>query len=462
MKKSRIKIMALAFSATFAGTALAAVSADEAKQLEGPVLTRFGAEKAGNKAGTIPAYTGEGVNAPASYDPNDPGQRPNPFNEKPLFSITAQNMAQYGDKLSEGQKALFKTFPNYRMDIYPTHRTGTYPKYVLDNTAKNATACKALNNGLTLEGCYGGVAFPIPKTGAEVMWNHLTAFEAKGGLRSRMRHFLVHQDGNVTFWQATDLIQKWPFYDPDNTKPIAGSSIFWNVRQDYLAPARNIGQNFIVKDALDNLNVGRRAWQYIPGQRRVKLAPDLSYDTPSPSGGGIMTVDDGKGFQGAMDRFDWKLLGKQEKYILYNNFDLQNYKVCPNEKQTTPKNFLNPDCARWELHRVWAVEGTLKPQFRHVYHRRILYWDEDTYSAGMTENYDASNVLFRTIFQVSVPYWQSEGGGEYNESNIVIDLISGSWFFCGAMGAKGDGAWVTKPADDYFFSPESLAGKGVR
>ena len=61
----RKSLMALAIASIAAGNALAAVSADEAKQL-GTTLTAVGAEKAGNKDGTIPEYTG-GIKAPADF-----------------------------------------------------------------------------------------------------------------------------------------------------------------------------------------------------------------------------------------------------------------------------------------------------------------------------------------------------------------------------------------------------------
>ena len=168
-----------AAASAFASIAFAAVSPEEAKQLGGPVLTIFGAERAGNKDGSIPAFSGEGgelVKVPASFDPNEPFHVPNPFNDKPLFAITTQNMETYADKLTEAQKALLKTIPGYRMDIYPTRRTAYYPKYVLDNSIKNATNCKGGPGELALVGCYGGVMFPIPKTGNQVMWNHLTRY----------------------------------------------------------------------------------------------------------------------------------------------------------------------------------------------------------------------------------------------------------------------------------------------
>ncbi len=176
IKVKNSKLAAAALGMLFASAGMAAVSAGEARQI-GNTLTMTGAEKAGNKEGTIPEYSGEPVNMPASYNPKDPGQHPDPWNEKPLFSITAQNYTKYADKL-DGSVEMFKRFPNYRMDIYPTHRNWVYPKWLTDNTIKNATSCKTSSDELKLEGCYAGFPFPIPKTGTQAMWNHLTQFEA--------------------------------------------------------------------------------------------------------------------------------------------------------------------------------------------------------------------------------------------------------------------------------------------
>ena len=66
---------------------------------------------------------------------------------------------------------------------------------------------------------------------------------------------------------------------------------------------------------VDPLDIGtkdRRAWSYLPGQRRVKVAPDLAYDTPNPGTAGATTFDDTFIFNGSMDRFDFKLVGKKE------------------------------------------------------------------------------------------------------------------------------------------------------
>ncbi len=61
---------------------------------------------------------------------------------------------------------------------------------------------------------------------------------------------------------------------------------------------------------------------YLPGQRRVKAAPDVAYDTPNPGTAGATTYDDAFMFNGAMDRYDFKLIGKKEMYVPYNAYKL--------------------------------------------------------------------------------------------------------------------------------------------
>ena len=100
----------------FAASVMAAVSPDEAAKL-GTSLTPFGAEKAGNADGTIPEWTGGLATNAAAVDSR--GFLANPFaGEKPLFTITAQNVDQYKDKLTPGQLAMFKRYPDtYRMPV---------------------------------------------------------------------------------------------------------------------------------------------------------------------------------------------------------------------------------------------------------------------------------------------------------------------------------------------------------
>lgn len=256
-------------------------------------------------------------------------------------------------------------------------------------------------------------------------------------------------------------------FNPAKTGVNGPKEIFWKARVDSLAPTRKVGEKLILLDPLDQLNVGRRAYQYIPGQRRVKLAPDLAYDTPSPYSGGVATLDEQKVFLGALDRYDWKLAGKQEKYILHNNFFANDVKSCPDEKLTSTKKFPNPDCLRWELHRVWVVVGTLKPGYRHIYAKRTLYWDEDGYTAGMADSYDAAGKLFRITIASHVTMYEQPTATNA-DSTFTLDLNNGLYSVVASGfnvdgGKSSGGGWrVSTPKEAVFYSPEALAGEGIR
>jgi hypothetical protein len=225
-----------------------------------------------------------------------------------------------------------------------------------------------------------------------------------------------------------------------------------------VAPSRRVGEKLVLLDPLNWVDYGRRAYQYIPGQRRVKLAPDLAYDTPSPQGGGASLMDEQQIFLGAMDRFDFKLVGKREMYIPYNNFKLVDPAQCP-DSVSMKKAYLNPDCVRWELHRVWHVTATLKPGFRHAYHTRDFYFDEDAPGAGLGDNYDASGKLYRTTYTVMFPMY--EGSGIQTDAFFVVDLNTGVYNYNG--NCTDTGGWYAVPIKpDVYYSAESLAAEGIR
>ncbi|MDD3352079.1 DUF1329 domain-containing protein [Zoogloea sp.] len=456
---ARLKTLAVLVGLTIAGTASAAVTAEEAKKL-GTTLTPWGAEIAGNKDGTIPAYTGGLKNPPPSYDPAKPGIRPDPFaNEKPLLSITPANYTQHADKLSEGQKAMFKKYATFRMDVFPSHRTFKYPKAFLDNSIKNATSCKLTADGLGLENCWGGTPFPIPKNGSEMMWNRILKFQAYSFGIDDAQSTVVDVSGNkidTSGWSTRTL--NTPF-DPKRSTPL-GSDEMWDLRRmDYHSPVRKAGEKLVIHDSLDMNNVGRKAWTYLAGQRRIKLSPDVGYDTPSPTGAGIGTVDDSSLFFGQLDRYNFKLVGKKELYIPYNMYKIQDQTVCGRDVVLT-KQHLNPDCVRWELHRVWVVEATLKEGKRHIYPRRTFYFDEDLLGgAGVAESYDASGAIYRFVQMHPTSFYEAEGG--QSEEFTVYDLQTGS-YVRQAYSLNKTGWVVTKPMPSAWYTPEALAGSGVK
>jgi hypothetical protein len=458
--QNRIPALAMILAALGSAPAFCAVTPEEAKQI-GATLTPFGAIKAGNKEGTIPAYSGVPIATPAAFDPKNPGYLPDPFaSERPLFSIDARNMAQHADKLAAGVKAMLEKHPGYRLDIYPTHRTMIYPKYALDGSAANAASCKLVDEDLA--GCQAGVPFPIPKTGDEVLFNHQVAFN---GVASKytVGSYVVDKSGRATLMAWFQASAEAPYWDPANKGDGSGASrTMMRFRYDTDEPARSAGERLLLIYPVDR-KAPTPIYQYLPGQRRVKLSPDLAYDTPNPSSGGSSGMDEVQGFFGRADRFDWKLVGRKEMYIPYNNYSL--LQPACNEEKALTRDFINPACMRWELHRVWHVEGTLKSGKRHIFSKRVMYIDEDAYTGGVYEGYDSAGKLYRTTQQFPIYVYSDPNHalGMLAQPFVTYDNQTGTYgaFNVISHGRKGQ-APVAGRLPEREYTPGALAGSGIR
>lgn len=365
----------------------AAVSPDEAAQLKGP-LTPLGAEKAGNADGSIPAWTGGLTKDVAGAKAGDIPVDPFP-GEKPLLQITAKNAAQYAAKLSEGSLALLNKYPDtFHIDVYPTHRSAAAPDSVYQNTFANATRCKTTANGLSVEGCFGGIPFPIPKNGNEVIWNFLLRVEAES-IQMGYANVIGNADGSRTL--ASRGVENWqyPYYYKD------GAADKWDGQYALLRfltnePPFKAGESLVTHDSI-NPQEPREAWQYLVGQRRVRRAPTVGYDTPDFVASGANYFDEVHGFIGHPDRYDWKLVGKKEMYIPYNDNKFNAEK----RDDAFIANHLNPDKVRWELHRVWELQATVAAGKRHAVPKRTFYLDEDSWTVSLVDGYDADGKLWR-------------------------------------------------------------------
>ncbi len=362
-----------------ASFALCAASAQTAADL-GKTLTPMGAIKAGNADGSIPAWTGGYVTAVSH---GEVASRPDPFaSEKPLFSITAQNVDQYAGKLADGTVAMIKQIPGYHVDVYPTHRTFAAPQYIYDNAIANASRAHLSANGLDVIDAQLSVPFPVPKNGNEAVWNHI--------LRWRGTQLQRTVENAITTPAGDYSLTKW-HNTPGLHNPEKWDSLFW---QEVLEPPRIAGQLTLVISHQDPFDQPRDAWTYNPGERRVRRAPEINYDTPVTNTDGLETVDDYDMYNGAIDRYNWTLKGRREVYIPYNTYKLQ----APGTKysEIVQPGTVNPNLIRWELHRVWVIEGALKPGFRHIYARRTFYADEDSWQIAISDRYDSRGQLWRT------------------------------------------------------------------
>ncbi len=431
-----------------AANAAGAVPPEEAAKL-GTKLTATGAEREGNADGSIPAYTGGLTEAPSSFVKGS-GVRPDPFaSERPLFSIDAAKVGQFADRLTEGTKALIRKYPAYRVDVYATHRTAAFPATVAENTVRNATRARIANDGLTLLDAKGGYPFPIPRDGTEAMWNHLAFF---GGHSWMAKVESWNVTGGPTMAARMDWYQDAPYYD---ARPSDSGSMY-RIRNLYTGPARRAGEGTVVHEPLDFANDSRRAWQYLPGQRRVRLAPDISFDTPNPATAGATVYDDTYLFNGSMERYDFRLVGKRELYVPYNAYRITYLQGDP-ARLLTPR-FLNPDMVRWELHRVWVVEATLKKGKRHIYSKRVFYLDEDTWRALASDEYDLRGNMYRVGFAYLTQSYDVPAPLTVMTSHY--DLISGIY----AVNTwPHDGRVVyAAPPSERWFTADAMAAGGIR
>ena len=457
MNLKRLTMMASATlgAMTLSAAVHAELSAADLAKL-GTTLTPMGAEKAGNAAGTIPAWDGGITKVPAGVNFKSGGLYPDPFpNDKPLFTIASGNMDKYKDNLSPGQMAMMKQYPDYKLPVFQTRRTAAYPEGHYKETKECAAKAKLAMGGNGVVGCTGGTPFPIPKNGNEVIWN--MELHYKGDT------FAQHWAQAAVTASGDFALVKFEYeYDlsyGNLSKPVAQRepNKILNYLQVTTAPARLAGQILLVHETVDQAKEPRSAWTYNPGQRRVRLAPNVAYDNPGTAADGLRTNDDFGMFNGATDRYEWKLLGKKEMYIPYNS----NRMTEPKLKYTDVlrPGHVNQDLTRYELHRVWVVDATLKPGTSHIYSRRTFYVDEDSWNVVLIDKYDGRGQLWRFDEQHSeawynVPMW-------FGTIEVHHDLQSRRYI---AMGLRSEEKVIydpikRNPAD---YSPQNLRNIGTR
>lgn len=368
------------------GSALAKLDASDIARL-GQDLTPVGAEKAGNASGTIPAWTGGLTQAPAGYDASKGYQDPY-ASDKPLYTITKANMAQYAGQLTSGHRAMLEKFPSYKMNIYPSHRSAALPAGEYAQIVKEAATVElaAGGNGM-LHYEKTTVPFPVPKVGLEAIYNHFVRYR-DGGYLTYPTEMVVQGNGGFTpIRREQTVVMAAAMGNPEPNR-------LYYFLGKVTSPESVAGQQTLVHEPIDQTQEARLAWTYNPGQRRVLRAPEVSYDSPVLTADGLRTQDQIDMYNGSPDKYDWKLVGKKEMLVPYNTYKLADRTL--KYKDILQANHLNQDLVRYEPHRVWVVEATLKPSERHIYAKRVFYIDEDTWGILATDIYDGRGDLWRT------------------------------------------------------------------
>lgn len=446
-----LALMAISISLPLASFDVSSkVSAEQAARL-GKDLTPVGALALGSADGRIPAYAGgtprQGVLDGSEYPSNRVLE-----SEKPLFTITAGNMAQHERYLTRGHQELLRRYPTYRMPVYPSYRPVRFPEHITAATRLNATRAE-LEGTDTVKGAVHGFPFPIPASGAEVIWNHKVRW--RGHYLRRFNNQLIVQPSGE--YLLTRLLEDvvWSYTNPKHDG--RSEDILFKYRATTLSPPRVAGEVLLVHETSNQKTTPRLAWQYNPGLDRVNRAPTVGYDNFSSSTDGNQFYDQIDMYNGALDRYSWKLLGKREVYIPYNSYRTAN--SATRYADMVRRNHFNPDITRYELHRVWVVEATLHKSLRHAFQRRMFYVDEDSWAISAIDCYDSRGQLykFQEAHQVFVAAVQGVGG----LPEVIYDFSSGRYFVTALTNEDRFYDWTVKFEQSYFL-PTALRKSGAR
>jgi len=450
-------ILALCLAATIcclsAAPIQAAVSAEEAAKLNNE-LTPMGAVRAGNEAGTIPAWTGGITELPEGYQAGI--RHVDPFaSDQILFTITAANMAQYKDHLAPGQIAMFERYPDtWKMHVYPTRRSASYPQRIYDKAIENASRAQLSEGDNGVLNATEAIPFPIPKKGVETIWNHLLRY--RGETFHRIYGQTAPTAGGSYTMVTIDEKVLFPYAVPGATiETINNRSLYF--LQIVTAPPRLAGEILLVHDTLDQIKEPRKAWKYNPGQRRVRRAPNIAYDNPGTASDGQRTSDQLDMFNGAPDRYDWQLEGKKEIYVPYNSYKLYSDKL--KYKDILQAGHINPEFLRYELHRVWVTKATVKEGTSHVYAGRTFYFDEDSWQAVLVDQYDKRDQIWRVSEAHTANIYEIPLVGPVVE--VHYDLQNGRYIALG-MSNEGPIYEFGLELSEQDFTPAAIRRKGRR
>ncbi|MCF2858602.1 DUF1329 domain-containing protein [Pseudoalteromonas sp. SMS1] len=435
--------------------AVAKMTAEEVSRL-GKDLTPIGAEVAGNADGSIPAWNGGITKPPANFKPGM--HHPDPFAEdKILFTIDKSNLDKYKDNLSPGQIALFETYPDtFKMNVYPTRRSASYPQFVYDATKKYASTAELIEGGNGIKDTAIGIPFPIPKNGLEAIWNHLLRYRGLSIIRNGGQA-MPTASGSYNFIGFDEkLLVKYS--DPNATpEELQKSNVLFKFKQKVTEPARLAGTALLVHETMDQILTPRQAWTYNTGQRRVRRAPNVAYDAPGTASDSLRTTDDFDMFNGSPNRYNWTLKGKKELYIPYNSYKLHSDSLKYDD--ILKPGHINPEHVRYEKHRVWVVEANLKEGTRHIYKKRVFFIDEDSWQIHVADLYDNRDQMYRVAMAHGINYY--EVPTHWSTLDVYHDLNSRRYLAIG-LDNEENMYDFTKSFQDNEFTQSALRREGRR
>ncbi|MBB1520054.1 DUF1329 domain-containing protein [Aquipseudomonas guryensis] len=417
--------------------------------------TPLGAELAGNADGSIPAWQGGYRQPLASTD--IARDFIDPFASDPIeLTIDHSNYQQYQNHLTPGQiEQLRRNKDGYRLNVYQTRRTAAVPEPVYQAASRNRETAQLTPDGNGVTGYQGYYPFPAPKTGLEVLWNHFMRY--RGGSLFRSQTQVVTQSSGSFNEVQIEERAVWP-ENLNGFDQATDANVMIYAKQEVVAPARLAGNMLLVHETVNQYQQPRLAWLYNAGQRRVRRAPQVAYDGPGTAADGLRTSDNVDMYSGSPDRYEWKLEGKQEIYIPYNNHRLTDQNL--DSERLIQQGHLNPELLRYEKHRVWKVVGTLREGQRHVYAKRVFYIDEDTWQIALAEHYDSRGSLWRFSEGFHVQYYYADT--PWYAAEAIYDFNSSRYLVMGLLYNSGNPVSFGFRATKSEFLPAALRTSGIK
>jgi len=458
MKKSlkKLTLASVAVSLAIVSTAtLAKVSPTDVAKLS-KELTPMGAVRGANKDGSIPSWTGGITSVPAGYTVGE--HHVDPFStDKVEYTITAANVAEYKAMLTPGQVKLFETYPDtYKMNVYQSRRSASYPEHVYQASIDNAGRTELIEEGNGIENAAVGIPFPVPKDGLEAIWNHILRYRGEA-LTREGGQAAPTASGDYTYLGFDDQLMLPYGMKGASAAQLKETNILFKFKQKVTEPARLAGTALLVHETMNQIQTPRQAWTYNTGQRRVRRAPNVAYDTPGTASDGLRTTDDFDMFNGAPNRYNWTLKGKQELLIPYNDYRLHSDSL--KYEDILQPGHINPEHVRYEKHRVWVVEANLKSDTRHTYKKRVFFIDEDSWQIAVTDIYDNRDELYRVGVAHGLNYY--EVPTQWSTLEVFHDLQSRRYI---AMGLDNEAKMYDFSAKlkDISFTSSALRREGRR
>jgi len=443
-------VLCIAISTIFSGNVWSASPADVARL--GQDLTAVGADPAANKDGTIPAFSGMDKPLPGWSFGKVREEYSKLKTEKPLFVIDASNVDKYADRLTPGQIQMLRQVKGYTMPVYETHRNCGVPDFVAKNTKAGALKSGIAKDGWSLESAtLPGVPFPVPQSGIEVMWNWLARYQGVGVEYQDVYTDISPRAGSTSTLVTRLVIRSYfPWAQTGQHSPQDSQGLLSGFYYLYNEPAALAGQGTMQRYYF---NRDSESWYYFTGQRRVRRLPLYAYDAPVIGNENQYPADTTYVFFGNPDRFDWKVVGKKEVYIPYNNFAIQNFSRKMEDAMGATS--VASSVRRYELHRVWEIEGTVKAGMRHSAPKKTLYLDEDSWIVATGDDFDVQGKIWKAKENYITPEWDL--GACFTSGSTYNDLTSGRYVLDNVvMGTGKDikfylpGTTDTKFKDSYY------------